>query len=66
MEQLILSQGHVKLMHVLIYHNGKNSTKKGVGVGNVTPRSGRTVYREVMCAAFGGQSPPKPVWKRWN
>ena len=38
--------------------------KKGEG-GNVTPRSGRPIYREVTCAAFGGQSPPKPVWKRW-
>ena len=31
----------------------------------VTPWSGRPVYGVVTCAAFGGQSPPKPVWKRW-
>jgi hypothetical protein len=62
-EQLFLSYGNVKLTHVLIYHNGINSIKRGGG--NVTSRSGRPIYREVMCAAFDGQWPPKPVWKRW-
>ena len=31
----------------------------------MTPRSGRPIYRDVTYAAFGGQSPPKPVWERW-